>query len=666
MTGARLSPGLPFLNDEVAQGYFGRLGYFHAGVNIEKFCRYTQLMPNEIVDGTQSFIGLTADLSGVPVEKIRLNTLQRISEDGFELRGERLALPVLRRTTLCFCTSCLRDDKERKPDMEDGAYRLRWSWLLRPVVTCPVHGERLTKLRVNNPVRNFDLGRLLAANEVDLVNAGAEPIPCGALQAYVLSRMSGNAGEGAWLENQGITSAIKVCEMLGALIEGGPNARVGQYTEQDWARVGDIGFDVCVLGVDAIMDVFAQLRISGGRRSGRAGAQAAYGFLFRWMKKTQRAEEYAPLKHVLREAILENFAIEPGEDLMGEEVTQRRVHSVNSLADATGLQRWALTRMLRKVGLIPPTDEVAAFNQWVFPAQEGEQLAERILNSVPLYRLPDILGCTKSMAGLVVRGGFITSVVPIEEGTIGLTQGRFNRDELDAFVAQFTAGASVCEVEEGGYVDLTTAAKGRSSVAEVIGLYLDGKLAGTRLLNGVPRLDHLRFDLAQVRRLTGAGTGEELHRLTSVSLTLGIPLDAVKKLVSSQGEGPRLAPAPANLCVGRRGACYVSHDEIERFRSLYVPIAQVAKRTGRSRATDRKLLAQRGIRPVLDPSWLGAALYLWEDVSCFVSEANVALSEQTEEEHAMLSSENGILVNAMMSDCESDASRTYSEGASRQ
>lgn len=38
------------------------------------------------------------------------------------------------------------------------------------------------------------------------------------------------------------------------------------------------------------------------------------------------------------------------------------------------------------------------------------------------------------------------------------------------------------------------------------------------------------------------------------------------------------------------------------------------------------------------------------------------LSEQTEAEHAMLSSENGILVNAMMSDCESDASLSYFEG----
>jgi len=206
----------------------------------------------------------------------------------------------------------------------------------------------------------------------------------GALQSYVIDRLVGRKNATAWLDDQDVASGVKACEMLGALINGGPEAQISGHTEVDWARVGDIGFHTCAQGPDAILGVLAALRVSSGRRSGRAGPQAAYGFLFNWLNYTQRSDDFGPLRQIVHDAIVENFAIDAGEVILGREVTQRRTHSVNSLVNATGINRFRLYRLMRKAGMIPETADKAAFNQWVFPAEKGERLIARIQNSVPL------------------------------------------------------------------------------------------------------------------------------------------------------------------------------------------------------------------------------------------------------------------------------------------
>jgi len=180
------------------------------------------------------------------------------------------------------------------------------------------------------------------------------------MQGSVEERLWGTKNAADWLDGQGIASGSKACKMLGALVEGGPPAPIGRYSELDRARAGDIGFQTGSRCPDAILDVFAQLRISAGRRSGRAGPKAAYGFLFDWLNCTWRSDDFGPLRQIARNAIFDNFAIGSGEVILGEEVTQRRVHSVNSLVNATGINRFRLYRLMRKADMIPETADKAA------------------------------------------------------------------------------------------------------------------------------------------------------------------------------------------------------------------------------------------------------------------------------------------------------------------
>lgn len=634
MTPKALSPHLAFHDDEVTQGYFARLGYFHAGVNVGKFCRYSKIDRRDFRSGSLDFSSFTAALTGVPSDHIGMNTLRQDGPETLRLRGERLGLDLVRRTFVRYCPLCLRLDAETHPGIGDGALRLRWAWLLRPVVACPVHLVSLQEISSPDPVNAFDLPRLFAQQGIllDQMLQPKELIP-GVLQNYVIDRISGGKAGPDWLDGQDIWHAVKSSEMLGALIEDGPDAKISEYSEEDWAEVGNIGFELCATGSDAILDAFGKLRVSAGRSSGRAGPQAAFGFLFNWMNYSKSAKAFGQMRDILREAIVQNFATGPGEVVLGQEVTHRKVHSVNSLANETGINRFRLYRLMRKIGLIPETADDAAFNQWVFPAEEGERLIARLQNSVPLNKVQHVLGCSKTHAEQLSLHGMITSIVPISEGQVGLTQGYFNRDDLAGFMEAVFDVAQPCKAETEGLANLTTAVKGRSSTVEILRWHLDGQLIGTRLLDGVQRLDHLRFNLERVRDLVRRHHGTELHRLSVVALMLGISLDAVKKLVAAKNGGPWLKLASKKDTALLSGGAYVAKSEIERFQANYTSLASVSRQTSIHYRAVQRHLEQRGIQPVFDPTRLGARIYRPADVSEFIAENQTFLTCEAGPEH---------------------------------
>jgi hypothetical protein len=188
--------------------------------------------------------------------------------------------------------------------------------------------------------------------------------------------------------------------------------------------------------------------------------------------------------------------------------------------------------------MIPETTETAAFNQWVFPAAEGERLVARIQNSVRSTQLQHVLGCRRSHVELLVQQGLITSVVPSAEGQVGLTRGCFNHHDLSAFMAKVLREAVFIADEEEGYVDMTAAARPLTSAVEILQWHMDRKLTATRLLKGVHRLDHLRFERAAEKAVMKARRGMELHSSNSVGKIMGILPYAVRKLIAHRDGGP--------------------------------------------------------------------------------------------------------------------------------
>lgn len=619
MTLGPLLPALPFHDDEVTQGYFARIGRFHSGVDVGRFCRYTSVPPADFRDGTETFLVQAAALAGLDPERLGHNLLRRLPGDDYLLRGETLAVQVLRRTTVRFCPECLAADQARDPDLGQGAGRLRWSWLLRPVIICPVHRTVLVECPEPEAVKAFDLTLLRAKNAALLrtLPPAAHHLP-GELQSYVVARMEGRRDAAPWLDAQPLAKAVKACEMLGSLVVDGPTAEIFNYSDLDWARAGDVGFGICARGADAIAEALATIRQTSGRRSGRAGPQAVFGKLFRWLEYTEKAEDAKPIRDLLREAIVTSFAIGPGETVLGEVVNRRRVHSVNSLRAATGLNPKRLYRLMQKAGMIPANCDAEALNQWVFPAEEGERLIGRIMNSVPQNQTCTVLGCSNTQAEQMAAAGIVASVVPVAEGSVGLSVGAYNLDELAEFQASLCAQVPVVQEVPEGFLDLARAARGRSSTIEILRWQMEGQLRHTRRIGSSLRIDSLRFSLDEIRTLLRARSRTDLHGLTDVAIRLGVLLGVVKRLVSAEDSPPLLALVPPQECQGLRGRGYVSSSEIDRFKTDYLTLARAAEAIG-MHASSAKVFLDGRLAPVRDPAALGVRLYRRADVEEFIA-----------------------------------------------
>jgi hypothetical protein len=96
---------------------------------------------------------------------------------------------------------------------------------------------------------------------------------------------------------------------------------------------------------------------------------------------------------------------------------------------------------------------------------------------------------------------------------------------------------------------------------------MDRKLTAKRLLKGVHRLDHRRFDSVAVKALVKARRGMELHSSNSVRKIMGILPYAVRKLIAHRDGGPWLTQSPDELCAGLYGDAYVCLAEIKRFQA---------------------------------------------------------------------------------------------------
>lgn len=122
--------------------------------------------------------------------------------------------------------------------------------------------------------------------------------------------------------------------------------------------------------------------------------------------------------------------------------------------------------------------------------------------------------------------------------------------------------------------------------------------------------------------------GPDLHRLTSVAVILGIPLEAVKRLITCYGGGPWLVQAPPEDCVGLNGGAYVSSAEIERFQKEYTSIAMIGRSFGLNARSVQRMLGARGICPTFDPAVLGSRIYRQSDVAGFLAELGGATKRE--------------------------------------
>lgn len=419
-----LRPTLPFDPQETLTSYADRLSMFHTGRGMERLLRDNGVKHEHFVSGRVDAVLGFAEAIGHSADDIRRNAI-RVYQRGGEFRGEAISKSFLLPQAKRYCPACLIEDG----GPTDWKFRLLWGF--RHVQRCGQHGillattdkPKATCLRV-------------AMNEMNL----AEPSHTASEQPSYLNwleaRLAGACDtDPAWLADQTLEQILNAAEMIGAVLEHGHEVKLSQLTPPETEEATDIGFSIYREGPDAVVEALDAIRQASPARAVQAGPLAYYGALYEWLHRRSNAIDPGPIRDLLRDHIVKHSAVEPHSAVLGEEITERRFHSLKSLSREVGIDRSRLSRLLRKLGKIPNDATEVEGASMVFEAATTVPLIEAFQTGIPLRDVPDYLGATKRQIEILYREGFVQPLVPrAERGSV--RQVVFGRSHLDGILKQ--------------------------------------------------------------------------------------------------------------------------------------------------------------------------------------------------------------------------------------
>lgn len=497
-----LRPHMAHDRSETTISFARRLGQFHTGRGgARRLLEDLGIDLRAFLSGAPDAVAILAAAADVDPEVLADSMIRRLDRCR-EFRGERWTRGFVLPEGARFCPDCL---------LEDGVAGAEWrgigriAWRLRPVLTCHRHHRSLITLPDAEAGDNLDHRFPGAAELREMAVETQVQVPT-PLETMILDRLAGSRTTGgAWLEPQTLEQGVQVCEMIGATVGQGPAFDHGGLTPEDWRRAGAAGFAIASRGEGVVREALDGVASLSTTSSGKAGPKAIYGRLYEWLAYGSPIVDQGPIRAVLREHILDTLAIEPGELLLGERVEIRRLHSVHSLSERTGLHRKRLRKILVRTGMVSEASWDMAANRLVFPAQLAEDLCRDIVDAVSLHLVPEIIGCSRTQAESLYRVGVLRPVVDRDLGS-GIGKIAFARRDLEGFL--MTLSRLPLEVEGAdGVVDLVNAAKrtGRTT-GDLVARVLAGTLPAVRRRGdvGLAQIRIRSMDLEPLKVLVGA------------------------------------------------------------------------------------------------------------------------------------------------------------------
>lgn len=493
-----LLPVLSPLEDESLTSFLNRIAAFHFGIDVREFLSRIELPQQSVLSPDDEALDRIARLTGTSVDHLKSMTFLREGARMRSFRGEIVHAEFGNLNATSFCPACLLEDGQGD-SASQGRRVGRSIWQIDPVRQCPKHGIVLHRRRNIRHSEKFQLMDEVAPSDDQLQRMAndAECLPPSDLSEWVLSRLSGGHGP-EWLDRQPVDLAARACEMLGVTIALGTHVNLRETSAAQWAEAGHVGFGYASRGEEGIreaLDVAYDDFVSNGLRG---GPQQVFGRLYQWLQFSKNDKPSGPIREVVREFILDHFAIEEGTDLFGSPVERQRVHTVHSLARKSGEHPKTVNRAMVLAGLMDGDPEKVSGIR-VFDAQSGEALMSRIRNSIPRKHLPSYLNCNRVQAEQLTRSGIIPSLVHDDGKLVGVLKNVAVED-ADSFLEKLTACAVRTQVPSEGVMDIVSAAEAaRWPVVDIVRGLLGGLFETVEVVDPDLKFKGILVDPAEVR-----------------------------------------------------------------------------------------------------------------------------------------------------------------------
>lgn len=351
---------VPLGDGETPTSFCSRLALRNCYADVQEFCSDMGIQFQQIIDGDQSALARLAELGDVDIERLTRWAVYQRSDLFHSIQGQILPRSALRLLLVRVCPACLASDKECWPSLGHAAPYGRVEWLVESIRTCPVHGHPLVTLGdTPEQAHPQDFSRRIAQHFNDLTAQCKDGFsrPFSELEKYLRCRLAGNPYlDTPWLNALPFYATARLCEIVGAVDLHGPQVHIQGLTNDEWWAAGEAGFDVIADGPDGLHRLLRHLASHYWYSRNGAGPEKLFGRLYDWLSNMITDSAYDPARDVIRQFVFNTLPVGPGEEVLGQSLTKRRIHSIHSASVETGIRPKRLRKRLVARGFINEDD----------------------------------------------------------------------------------------------------------------------------------------------------------------------------------------------------------------------------------------------------------------------------------------------------------------------
>lgn len=458
---------VPLLPRETASSFLSRLASAN-GVNAQTFALELELSFKGVIDGNIQDLRRLALLGSASIDQLQAWSPIYLGNSHHGFRGETFHASALRSPTVRGCRKCLEAGLAR----QDGMH-LHGHWALTHVTICLDHGHALVPLWRENAI----YPRMDAAEQFRLLE---DDIRAGVLTSssrritpfdrWLDNRLANGTGKN-WLDGFPLHAAANFCHLLGhSLMRHFTSAPSRVEKEDRWMQY-ELGFVVASKGEQAIRSAFQELQELPGGPSD--GPKKIFPLLYdRLARDYADTPDYQDFRRILREHLQETWPLGPGDDIMGEPVSKRRLHSIKTASRATGIDARRLRKMLESNSILPK-EMASRPDAWaVFDATLAEDFLSSATELVDAKTFQEIMGISRSQFDLLGEDGVLTPAIDAPE-----VKAIWDPREGNALIERLLRGAILLRQAQHSWCHLSkSAARLKIRPGVLVRAILDGQI----------------------------------------------------------------------------------------------------------------------------------------------------------------------------------------------
>lgn len=435
---------------ETAFSHMSRLAAVNK-VDLREFGFELGIPFQRILNGEQDMIRTLALLGGADHECLQHWSGTKLEGRRHELCGEIYPAKTIRSPEIRGCPICLKQDASASERSPEHSMAIRGHWLVPHVTICLAHKHPLVPLwRETQPFARYDtvtqfrsIAPAIVTGEFD-----CEIRELTDFDKWLEARLVDGPGNG-WLDLHPLHAASTFCFLLGsARMRHETTAPSDVDPEDRWALL-QMGYEVSRHGPKSITTALQRLQDLPG--DPHQGPKAIYPVLYdRLSRDYADIPEYAPFRAILRDHLLETWPLNAGDDLLGEPVERRRLHSVRSASRETGIDPRRMRKMLESAGIL---NDVRPDAWAVFDADAAAPLLDSLTTLLPAKSFAEGLGMSRSQFDRLSEDGVLAP--KLADTT---TKNIWDPRDGQAFIDSLLAGAEPLRQAQHGWEHISKSA----------------------------------------------------------------------------------------------------------------------------------------------------------------------------------------------------------------